>query len=85
MTKGFLSLLGEQDKGVVINMSSGAATNIVPGLSSYGISKLAVNRLTEFVAAENPNVVTITLDPGTVDTDMVMGESSFPLFLMVSS
>lgn len=82
-TRAFLQLIGSNDRGVFVNVSSGAATNIVPGLSSYSISKTAVNRLTEYVAAENANVVSITLDPGTVDTEMVLGKIGIPLTSLV--
>ncbi len=76
-TRAFLQLVGSSDRAVIVNISSGAATNILPGMSSYSISKIAVNRLTEYVAAENANVVCVTLDPGTVDTEMLLGEISF--------
>ena len=75
VTRGFLQLLGNEKRGFIINTSSGAVTNIVPGMSSYSISKLAVNRLTEYTAAENPNVNCVTLDPGSVNTEMVLGMS----------
>jgi NAD(P)-dependent dehydrogenase (short-subunit alcohol dehydrogenase family) len=82
MTRGFLRLVGNDSgkKSTIVNVSSGAATNIIPGMSSYSISKVAVNRLTEYLAAENGNVVSVTLDPGTVDTDMVLGKQITPPF-----
>ncbi|RAK90602.1 short-chain dehydrogenase [Aspergillus costaricaensis CBS 115574] len=43
-----------------------------PGLSSYFISKLAVAKFTEFVAAENPQVATYSLSPGIVQTSMTL-------------
>jgi NAD(P)-dependent dehydrogenase (short-subunit alcohol dehydrogenase family) len=73
VTRGFLQLLGSDKRGSIVNVSSGAATNVVPGMSSYSISKLAVNQLTEYIAAENPNIQCVTLDPGMVDTEMVIG------------
>ena len=73
ITRMFLKLLSTNGHGFIINITSGASTVILPTMSSYGISKLAVNRMTEYVAAESPNVVSITLDPGTVNTDMLPG------------
>ena len=85
VTREFLQLLGNGNRGFIINTSSGAATNVVPGMSSYSISKLAVNRLTEYIAAENPNVNCVTLDPGMVSTEMVVGKWLGICFLFSNS
>lgn len=73
VTEAFLSLLGTEKKGTIINMSTGIATSVTPGLSSYSISKLAVIRLSEYIAAEYGNVSSVALQPGVVATDMVLG------------
>jgi NAD(P)-dependent dehydrogenase (short-subunit alcohol dehydrogenase family) len=73
MTKGFLSLLGQEREGTIVNLSTGIATAVYPTWSSYSISKLAAIRLAEYVAAEYPNVNSVALQPGVVDTDMVVG------------
>lgn len=54
----------------IVTLTSGAAYKIFPGLSAYGISKLAVLQLMAYVAAENPNVVATALHPGIVSTEM---------------
>jgi len=77
MTKGFLTQLGTSH-GTVVNMSTGIATSPNPGLSSYGISKNALLQLTEYIAAENPHVTCVALQPGVVDTDMVIGMQDQP-------
>ena len=73
VTKGFLSLIGTERQGTIVNLSSGAATAVIPGWSSYSISKLAAIKLAEYVAMEYPNVNAVTLQPGVVDTAMVVG------------
>lgn len=78
MTRSFLNALDKSKRGSIISISSGASTVVLPGMSSYGGSKLIVNRFAEYVALENPNVTSVTLDPGTVDTDMVLGEYFLP-------
>ncbi|KAH8657005.1 putative oxidoreductase ucpA [Tricladium varicosporioides] len=68
--QGFLKLLGKEDKGTIINVTSVLAIMPVPSLSSYTMSKMAVIQMQAFVAAENPNVTAVALHPGTVLTDM---------------
>ena len=41
-----------------------------PGLSSYYVSKLALTKLVEYIAAENPGIQVIAFHPGSVGTDM---------------
>lgn len=79
MLKAFLPLLVETAKsnGItvdVINTTSFASHFVVPGASSYQTSKLALNRLGEFVAAEyGPQGVNcISLAPGSVGGTSVM-------------
>ncbi len=72
VTQGFLQLLGAKNQGSVINMTTGAAVGLFPGLSSYSLSKLVAFQLQAFVAAENPNVTAVALHPGVVDTDMTL-------------
>jgi NAD(P)-dependent dehydrogenase (short-subunit alcohol dehydrogenase family) len=74
VTRGFLSLLGNERPGTVVNLSTGIATAVFPTWSSYSITKLAAIKLAEYVAAEYPNVNAVTLQPGVVDTDMVVGK-----------
>ena len=74
VTQAFLKLLGPENKGSIVNMSTAIAHMVGPGMSAYSISKLASIRLAEYVAAETPNVCAVSLQPGVVNTEMVTGE-----------
>jgi NAD(P)-dependent dehydrogenase (short-subunit alcohol dehydrogenase family) len=78
VTQGFLSLLGKERQGTIVNLSTGIATAVMPGWSSYSITKLAAIRLAEYVAAEYPNVNAVALQPGVVDTAMIVGKHGAP-------
>lgn len=54
----------------IITLTTGAAYQVYPNMSAYGIGKLVVLELMAYVAIENPNVVATALHPGIVDTDM---------------
>lgn len=43
------------------------------GWGAYGASKAALNHLTKTLQAEEPDVITIAIRPGTVDTEMQRG------------
>lgn len=73
VTQAFLKLLGTEKKGTIVTMSTAIAYMVAPGKSAYSISKMANVRLAEYVAAEYPNVCSISLQPGVVKTDMVTG------------
>ena len=72
MTKAFLQLVGTEKPAVIVNITSGIGVVVQPGMSCYGISKLAMIHLQRFVAVEHPNVVAIAVSPGTVLTDMTL-------------
>lgn len=57
-------------RGRVVNVSSGAAVSPVPGWSAYSVAKAAINMLTRALAEEAPEVVSLALRPGVVDTAM---------------
>jgi NAD(P)-dependent dehydrogenase (short-subunit alcohol dehydrogenase family) len=61
-----------QGSGVVVNISSGAATNPLEGWSAYCASKAAVLMLTRqaHLEAADKGVRVVGLSPGTVATDM---------------
>lgn len=80
VTKYFLKLLGPDQKATVISLTSGAARVAVPAASGYGLSKLGDLQLTAYIAAENPNVTAIALDPGVVLTDMHSEMTAFRNF-----
>ncbi|KAF8872866.1 hypothetical protein BD779DRAFT_1452409 [Infundibulicybe gibba] len=56
--------------GRVIFVSSGSAVMGNPGLGPYNTSKAAMNGLCRTLAEEEPNVFSIAIRPGMVDTDM---------------
>ena len=59
-----------ESKGRGINVSSGAAINAIEGWGAYCLSKAAINHLTRMLAAEEPDVTSISFRPGVVDTEM---------------
>ncbi|VDC05649.1 unnamed protein product [Peniophora sp. CBMAI 1063] len=60
----------QKANGQVIAVSAGLAYMNVPNNSDYAISKLAVNRLVEFIPLEFPSVSAIAVHPGVVKTNM---------------
>lgn len=72
-TQAFLdSLRTSGHKGALVNISSGLAQKGRAGLTAYSAAKAAVDRLTEVVAAEEPELLTTVLAvaPGVVETGM---------------
>lgn len=67
-----LPIMGAQGSGVIINISSGAATSALEGWSHYCSSKAAALSLTKCTHREvaEQNIRVIGLSPGTVATDM---------------
>jgi len=76
VTQAFIPyvLRGEEgERRLVLNMTSGLSSlNLVNDarLTSYSISKAAVNMLTRHQVHEYPSVIFLTVDPGWVKTDM---------------
>ena len=77
MLKSFLPLLVEtatkENRIVdVVNMSSIGANITFPGASAYQVSKLAISRLTEFVALEygRQGINCVSINPGGVLTEL---------------
>ncbi|MEM7290733.1 MAG: SDR family oxidoreductase [Pseudomonadota bacterium] len=71
-TRAALPLMKQQGSGVIINISSGAATSALEGWSHYCASKAAaysLTRCTHREEAEN-GIRVVGLSPGTVATDM---------------
>ncbi|KKF95722.1 putative oxidoreductase [Ceratocystis platani] len=56
--------------GMVVWISSGAATNNYTSWSAYGSSKAAINSISAHLAAEEPEITSFALAPGVVATDM---------------
>jgi NAD(P)-dependent dehydrogenase (short-subunit alcohol dehydrogenase family) len=65
-------LRGTNRGGVLVNISSGAATSVYEGWSAYCASKAAVDQATRVVAAEEKGsgLRAYAVAPGVVDTDM---------------
>lgn len=61
-------------EGLIINISSGAASKSIDGWSGYGATKAALNRFTETLQEEliqaGVNIKAFALAPGVVDTEM---------------
>lgn len=74
-----LSQMVEQGSGLIINIGSYGGVRPLPGASSYGVSKAALARLTDSVAAEveGSGVVLLCVSPGLVDTDMTRAAGVF--------
>ncbi|KII95116.1 hypothetical protein PLICRDRAFT_202634 [Plicaturopsis crispa FD-325 SS-3] len=59
-----------QSKGKIVFVSSGAAVGGTAGWGPYNASKAAMNSLCRTLAQEEPDVVSVALRPGMVDTNM---------------
>jgi len=59
-----------ESKGRIVFISSGAAIGGVAGWGAYNASKAAMNSLCRTLASEEPDVISVALRPGRVDTDM---------------
>ncbi|KAM5434617.1 putative benzil reductase [(S)-benzoin forming] [Microsporum ferrugineum] len=57
-------------RGRVVFTSSGAAAGPVNGWGMYGSSKAAMNHLNMTLAHEEPEIISVAIRPGMVDTDM---------------
>ena len=75
MIRNVLPVMIEQRYGRIVNVSSGAGQNAVPGWSAYCASKAGLNMLTRCLAVEleTDGVTGVTvnaLTPGMIDTEM---------------
>jgi len=59
-----------QTHGRIVLTSSGAATGAYSTWGAYGSSKAALNHLALTLANEEPDITTVSIRPGVVDTDM---------------
>lgn len=65
---------GKKD-AVLLNISSSIAhISPMPGLSAYAASKAANLKMVDYVAAENPDIHVVNIQPGVVATE-IMGEA----------
>jgi len=71
---GFKLLKSNPDKSGALIVVSSSLGSISMGLpwktAAYGASKAAVNHLTKTIAVEHPDIMSIALHPGWVQTDM---------------
>ncbi|KAH7345901.1 hypothetical protein BKA66DRAFT_517181 [Pyrenochaeta sp. MPI-SDFR-AT-0127] len=73
----YIRTFGPDLSGTFITLASSVAAIIIPGGSSYGISKASVIRLVEYLDAEYPNLKAFSLDPGIVK-DIATMEAFIP-------
>lgn len=59
-----------KSNGRIIFTSSGAATTAYGSWGAYGSSKAALTHLAKTISTEEPNVISIAIRPGVVDTQM---------------
>lgn len=75
LTQLALPLL-RQRGGIVVNVTSDAATEAYEGWGGYGSSKAALNQMTNILAAEQPAISVYRYDPGDMNTQM--HQEAFP-------
>ncbi|KAJ5624765.1 Short-chain dehydrogenase/reductase SDR [Penicillium lagena] len=68
-TKAALPAL-RQSKGKIIFTSSGAAVNAYRGWAIYAATKAAMNNFAMSLGSEEPDVTSVSIRPGMVDTEM---------------
>jgi NAD(P)-dependent dehydrogenase (short-subunit alcohol dehydrogenase family) len=73
ITRVCIPLLRKGELKTIVNTASVGAWKISPGLSNYQTSKLALVRLTDFIAAEHADdgISAISIHPGNIATDML--------------
>lgn len=59
-----------QSRGRIVNISSGAANRVIFAAGAYCAAKAALTHLTRVLAVEEPQITSIAVRPGVVDTDM---------------
>lgn len=57
-------------KGRIVLCSSGAATKAYATWGCYGATKIALNHIAMTLAREEPDITTVAIRPGVVDTQM---------------
>jgi NAD(P)-dependent dehydrogenase (short-subunit alcohol dehydrogenase family) len=74
VTHSFLPFLLQKSTGqkTIVNLSSIGASMVIPGMSSYNTTKLAVCRFTEYLQAEyaDQGIIAISFHPGGVSTEL---------------
>ncbi|CAB10800.1 NAD(P)-binding protein [Schizosaccharomyces pombe] len=57
-------------KGTIVIVSSGAAVRVFPAWAAYCCSKAAINMLVMNLGSEEPDIMSVAVRPGVVDTPM---------------
>ena len=71
--QGFLKLLPSSDTpAFVLNLTTSGAWKVLPEVTGYTISKLAAQKLMTDLAATYPNVTSVAMHPGLLETDMLL-------------
>ncbi|MBL8953046.1 MAG: SDR family oxidoreductase [Myxococcaceae bacterium] len=72
LTRALAGAMALKGRGVVVHVTSDAATNVYPTWGAYGVSKAGLEHLGRIWAAEleGRGVQFITFDPGGMDTKM---------------
>lgn len=72
LTRALAGAMALQRRGLVVHITSDAATNAYPGWGAYGVSKAGLEHLGRIWAAEleGRGVKFLTFDPGEMDTQM---------------
>lgn len=67
-----------KDGSKIVFISSVASENALLGAAPYSASKAALNSINRTVAAEHPGIVSVSLHPGNVRTELSCIPASFP-------
>jgi len=73
MCRGVLPAMKKQQKGKIIQLSGGGATNPMPNISAYAVSKAAIVRFAETLAEEvrTFNIDVNAISPGALNSRML--------------
>lgn len=70
--RGFLPAMVSQQRGVIVNLSSGWGRDTAPDVAPYCATKYAIEGLTQALAQELPvGMAAVPLNPGIINTDML--------------
>ncbi|MGO3860148.1 MAG: SDR family NAD(P)-dependent oxidoreductase [Neisseriaceae bacterium] len=83
LSNAFIQHLPPEQHGKLLHISSGAAHNPYPGWGVYGASKAGIDHFSRIVQKEHPELASVALYPGVVNTGMqaeirAQNEADFP-------
>lgn len=78
MARAVLPLMRQQQRGHIVNISSESGLEHYPGNGAYGVSKHALNALSEYIQRENQElgIQVNVVCPGMVVTEMTRGSAN---------